>query len=291
MKTANYQWQQILSDLTIGNSCAPRGMPVRELMSYQSVINMQHPLVTVAERRLNYRFAAAEAYWILTGDNRLAPLVQHIKKFRDFSDDGETLSGAYGPQVVDQMRYVISTLQTDNDSRQAVMTLWRPRPQPSRDIPCTVALQFLVRDGRIHCVATMRSSDAWLGWPYDVFSFTMISTMVGLKLIHGNVRFPKLELGRLYMNVGSQHVYCDNPPLQLRNICRNSVNYEEYHDMTLYGLISPDHLLQCLRYVSEYPEYKLNHSEVPTFFKEMVGLILLRKEGKKNELVTANEST
>jgi thymidylate synthase len=167
---------------------------------------MARPLVRCPLRRLGRKFAAAEPAWILRGDNRLASIAPYARHLTNFSDDGLRLSGAYGPKVVDQVPYVVRVLSEDPQSRQAVMTLWRERPGPSRDVPCTIALQFVVRDQALHCVATMRSSDAWLGICYDIVAFSCVSAAVAIAL-RSRHRDLVHRLGTLVLTAGSQHLY------------------------------------------------------------------------------------
>ncbi len=194
--------------LLLSDDCpvaTPRGMKVREIIAGHTCISMEHPVLCNPERVLGYRFMAAEAYWILTGDNRVETIARYSHGIDRFSDDGVRFDGAYGPKVVDQLRYVIDSLLEDNSTRQAVIDIWRPNPRGSRDIPCTLSLQFLIREGHIHTIATMRSSDIWLGWPYDVFNFTMITTYVQLEL-YRRAKLP-ISLGNLHVRAGSQHLY------------------------------------------------------------------------------------
>ena len=214
----NYVWMTLLDDLLeTGNIIAPRGQPTRELIAYKTIIPMNQPFVTVHQRALSRNFACAEAAWILSGDNRLSTLLPHAPSYARFSDDGETLSGAYGPPVIDQLPYVWRTLLDDPMSRQAVLTIWRPKPGKSLDVPCTVSLQWLIRNDRLHCLASMRSSDAWLGWPYDVHTFSMISAFLALRL---RPHLSGIDLGNLYLTAGSQHLYEKNAAMA--RICTNS---------------------------------------------------------------------
>ena len=107
--------------------------------------------------------------------------------------------------IIRQFTYIVDELIKDIDTRQAVATIWSPNPRPSKDIPCTISAQFMVRDNKLHCFDTMRSSDVWLGWPFDVFNFTMCSAFVSLlyKLRTGHA----LPLGNLYLTAASQHLY------------------------------------------------------------------------------------
>ena len=104
--------------------------------------------------------------------------------------------------MVSQLEYCKRTLRQDLDSRQAVLTIWQPRPEPSKDIPCTVSMQFLIRDNKIHTIVNMRSSDAYLGLPYDLFVFSCITAK--LRDLMGK---RGLRLGNLTVFAGSSHIY------------------------------------------------------------------------------------
>lgn len=202
MLSTNTAWLKALNDcLTRGKESKPRGKPIKELMGYQTVTPMEWPILTIKERHLGYKFMAAEAAWILSGDNRVNTIAPYSKAISNFSDDGYFYHGAYGPMIRDQLHSVIDALNSDPDTRQAVLTIWRPNPRPSKDIPCTVSIQFLLRDGMLHVIDTMRSSDLWLGWPYDVFNFSMLARYVICHLKH------KPDLGVLILQAGSSHLY------------------------------------------------------------------------------------
>lgn len=207
--TANKAWQKAILDiLTNGHPAWPREQRTQELLSYSSQIDMRYPVVTIPERRLSHRFMAAEAHWILSADNRVETIAPFAPSIAKFSDDGKTFFGAYGPRIDVQIKHVIDSLVADPQTRQAVMTIWRRNPPKTKDVPCTVAAQWIIRDEKLHCIDTMRASDVWLGWPYDVFNFSALSFMLLLYLrsrhdIH-------LQLGSLWLNAGSQHLYDRN---------------------------------------------------------------------------------
>jgi len=205
MLSTNTSWLQALQEcLKNGKESAPRGKKIKELMAYQTVTPMEWPMMTVTERHLGYRFMAAEAAWILSGDNRVRTIAPYSKVISSFSDDGHFFNGAYGPMIREQLHSVIAALNNDADTRQAVLTIWRPNPAKSKDIPCTVSVQFLIRDGMLHVIDTMRSSDLWLGWPYDIFNFSMLARYVICHLKQ------KPELGVIVLQAGSAHLYEQN---------------------------------------------------------------------------------
>jgi len=197
-----------------GLKVSPRGRLTHELPHHAVSIELRRPVVTIRERRLSYRFMATEALWILQGRNDLAFLTAHNARMAEFSDNGAVLAGAYGPRISGQLAYVVDQLVTDPDTRRATLAIWTPNPAPSKDYPCTVAMDFKLRDGRLHAHVFMRSSDVWLGLPYDLFSFSMVALQV-TALVNAR-RFtadldpdddPYIVPGRLYVTAASSHVY------------------------------------------------------------------------------------
>ena len=156
-----------------------------------------------------------ELLWILAGSNRLDFIQHYLQDYGQFSDDGETIFGAYGPRLFgkrpnDQISRVIALLKAKQDSRQAVVQLFDRTDtlEPHLDVPCTCTLQFLVRDGRLHMLTSMRSNDAWLGLPHDVFTFTMIQELIA--------RSVGVELGEYKHAVGSLHLYEEHQAKAIR---------------------------------------------------------------------------
>lgn len=205
MNTTDIQWQAALDRCWRSSDYqpSPRGMKVQEVINGHYSVPMP-AYISLVERNVNYKFMFSEAAWILSGSNRLSEVSRYMSKYANFSDDNQFLKGAYGPKVIDQLPYVVQALAQDQDSRQAVMTIWRERPGPSKDVPCTVAAQFLIRGGQLHAVFTMRSNDVVLGFTYDVFTFSMIANAVRLLLRNQGV---EVELGQLHVNAGSLHLY------------------------------------------------------------------------------------
>jgi len=194
---------------------SPRGMEVHERLGDGYGPIPMPAYIDLEERKVNADFMFAEAAWIISGSNRLEDLTDTMKSYANYSDDGITLSGAYGPKVIDQFRYVVDSIENDNDTRQAVMNIWRERPGPSKDIPCTLSMQFILRkdendNNRLNSVVTMRSNDIVLGYTYDVFSFSMVANAVRLQLQERGIDIPLDEdgnFGDLFVNPGSLHIY------------------------------------------------------------------------------------
>lgn len=208
--SANFEWLSELSwVLNKGNSVAPRGQVTKEALQQTAIVNMRRPVVTLEERKLSTKFLGGEAYWILSGDNRVETIAPYNKNIVNYSDDGQTFFGAYGPRILSQLDYVVDKLKSDADTRQAVLTIWRENPPETKDVPCTVAVHFMIRDHKLNCHVYMRSNDLWLGFPYDVFNFSMLSHLVCCRLNafvveNGGVI---IEPGMLYHTASSRHIY------------------------------------------------------------------------------------
>lgn len=207
-QSANDAWLRALGMVLYrGVMVSPRGATTIELPHLTSIIDMHRPVVTIKERGLNYRFMAAEAYWILSGDDSVAGVVPYNSQLLRFSDNGLNFAGAYGPRIADQLSYALNTLVKDPDSRQAGLTIWVPNPPESRDIPCTVAIWFQLRGGLLNVHVFMRSNDLWLGFPYDVFNFSMLGHLAAGLLRDRGVR---CQAGALYHTTVSAHLYDDH---------------------------------------------------------------------------------
>lgn len=147
-----------------------------------------------------------EWLWYLSGDNRLEFIRYYIERYEKESEDGERVDGGYGPRLyhqrgINQISSVIELLRTRPDSRQAVIQLFNAEDLSGycKAVPCTTTMQFIVRRGQLHMIVTMRSNDAFLGLPHDIFCFTMIQEML--------TRTLGLTLGIYKHFVGSMHLY------------------------------------------------------------------------------------
>lgn len=209
--SATDAWVNLLRHtLDYGYAVAPRGKNTRELEQQTICVDMRRSVILAPERKLNYRFMAAEAYWILTGDDKVATILPYNKHIGQFSDDGEKFFGAYGPKIMAQLPYVVSKLETDNMSRQAGLTIWRESPPETKDYPCTISMFFSIRDWRVNNHVFMRSSDQWLGIPYDIFNFSCVAYMVCAYLNAMNPNDTEYKPGKLYITAASSHLYEEN---------------------------------------------------------------------------------
>lgn len=241
MHIAEIAWKRLVHKIiTHGTQSSPRGLMTYELLGEKTEVDMKYPVVINPTRKLGYRFMAAEAAWILSGDNRVATIQPYSKEIENFSDDGLFFFGAYGVQFREQLRHVLRALEIDQDSRQAVITLWRPNPPTTKDVPCTISLHWMIRGGELHCFADMRSSDVWLGVPYDWFNFTMMTAYV--LLLYRERTGNSLDLGTLHFYAHSQHLY-DKNHRDASNLQPAEQYVPEFHPLTF---TSPNALILSL---------------------------------------------
>jgi thymidylate synthase len=227
---------------------SPRGIEVRERLGESYMVPMV-AFLNLAERDVNLGFMFKEAEWIISGSNRLAELTPYMKSYKNYSDDGTFLRGAYGPKVADQLSWVVENLSNDKDSRQALLNIWRERPGPSLDIPCTTQMQFFIRDNELHSITSMRSQDIVLGFTYDVFTFSMVAKAVQCLL---NDKGIKTNLGNLQVNVGSLHVYERHYEDVARWIDSDEENKHISHEVGIInGVKSYEQLLKALNVLAE----------------------------------------
>lgn len=150
-----------------------------------------------------------ELLWYLSKSDRVDFIEPYIKKYQEEAE-GDIVFGAYGPRIfnmrdgIDQFRNVGALLRNNPDSKRAVIQIFNAEDIVTRhkEIPCTTTMQFLVRNERLHMSVTMRSNDAYMGLPHDVFCFTMLQEMMA--------RHIGVELGEYHHYAGSMHFYDKN---------------------------------------------------------------------------------
>lgn len=179
-----------------------RGFKTKEVSPL--MVTIENPRARLAyhpERHYNLAFNIAELATYITGVNNVGVLELFNPRIRKFSDDGETFYGAYGPRIEPFLEVVVNKLKSDKGTRQAAINIYRSDDitVTTNDVPCTLALQFLIRNGKLDMITYMRSNDIFWGFQYDVFNFTMIQEFVAHEV--------GIPIGQYYHITGSMHVY------------------------------------------------------------------------------------
>jgi thymidylate synthase len=165
-------------------------------------------------RAISPAYAAAEFFWIWSGDSDISRIVQYAPQYKRFASKYNVVHGAYGARLaynagtVHQLELIKLIHALTPDSRRMVVTLYDANDlnftlrDRTPDIPCTLTWQFINRLGYLHMVCNMRSEDVWLGMPYDIFVGTCFQYILAGEL--------GLRVGTYRHNVGSLHLYEKN---------------------------------------------------------------------------------
>jgi len=182
-----------------------------EIIGVQLELTAPRARLSRTETRGRPFSALGELLWYLTKDNRLDFIQPYISIYADESEDGLTVHGGYGPRLFaqrghDQFENAIAQLRTSPTSRRAVIQLFNAEDTAKRhkEVPCTTTLQFLLRADGLHLVVTMRSNDAYIGLPHDVFCFTMLQEMAA--------RLLGTDVGPYHHYAASMHLYDGDRP-------------------------------------------------------------------------------
>ena len=194
-------------------TASPRGMKIKETLGVSfRITNPRHRGIFNPARKFKNSYVVAEALWYLSGNDRTDWISYYAPFWKDISDDGVTANSAYGARIFEphdivaggrfiQWQWVINELKRDPDSRRAIIHIKTASDSldAKKDVPCTLALQFMIREGKLHLVVNMRSSDLILGIANDIPAFTLFQEVMAYEL--------GVELGEYIHVSNSLHVY------------------------------------------------------------------------------------
>lgn len=177
-----------------------RGQGCTELIGVSFFFGRDEWFIKGDHMPVNYDYIKEELRWYHLGREGDDSIRKHAKIWEALASEG-TLNSNYGVQLNNNLTRVVEELINDPNSRRAVVLLNRPEHNYTGqvDVPCTMYLQFLIRGGRLHMIANMRSQDAYFGLRNDLpaFQFLKMKTAWCCDVPPGN----------LYLRVGSWHIY------------------------------------------------------------------------------------
>jgi thymidylate synthase len=210
--------EPILDARSIGSRFGTQPRSGLEITGYAATITKPDALIIVSpERRARLFVSVGLWVWTLAGSNLVEAISYYNGRAVAFSDDGSTLGGSFGTRLFDdqlarpsQLDRVVTCLREDPASRRAVAAIFQPSDlmSDSRDVPCAIAVQYLVREGKLEAVTYMRSQSAAMVLVYDIFVFAALQRWVAAAL--------DVALGPHHLLVGSYHVYEDEVDLSHR---------------------------------------------------------------------------
>jgi thymidylate synthase len=170
------------------------------------------PLVTT--KKLHLKSIVHELIWFLAGDTNTRYLKSHgVSIWDDWADENGDLGPVYGRQwrswatpdgrTIDQIQEVVETLKTDPDSRRMIVTAWNPADIPDMALaPCHCLFQFYVAEGRLSCQLYQRSADVFLGVPFNIASYALLTLMMA--------QVTGLKPGEFVHTFGDAHLYLNH---------------------------------------------------------------------------------
>ena len=184
----------------------------------------------IEARDANPFFHFIESLWMLAGRKDLAPLTYFVKSMADFSDDGETLWGAYGWRWQsyfnkDQLSIIIEMLKKNPDDRRGVLQMWDPildLNKQGKDVPCNTNIYFKIRDNKLQMTVCNRSNDMiWGAYGANVVHMSVLQEYIAAAL--------GVEMGTYYQVSDSFHIYTEAPVWnKVKDLRIDPYNYRAY---------------------------------------------------------------
>ncbi|MPT24879.1 MAG: thymidylate synthase [Starkeya sp.] len=170
------------------------------------------PLVTT--KKLHLRSIIHELLWFLAGDTNIAYLKANgVSIWDEWADDRGDLGPVYGHQwrswpdgrggVIDQIAQVVADIRRNPDSRRLIVSAWNPADVPAMALPpCHCLFQFYVLEGKLSCQLYQRSADIFLGVPFNIASYALLTHMVA--------QVTGLQPGDFVHTFGDAHIYLNH---------------------------------------------------------------------------------
>ena len=185
------------------------------------------PLITT--KRVHFKSIAYELLWFLRGDSNVRWLQEHgVTIWDEWADAAGELGPVYGVQwrswptpsgeQIDQIQQVIEQIRTNPDSRRLIVSAWNPADIPDMALaPCHALFQFYVADGRLSCQLYQRSADLFLGVPFNIASYALLTHLVAAQT--------GLEVGDFVWTGGDCHIYDNHVEQVTEQLSRDPFPY------------------------------------------------------------------
>ena len=190
------------------------GTGTLSVFGYQMRFDLQDGFPLVTTKKLHVRSIIYELLWFLRGDTNVAYLRENgVTIWDEWADPDGELGPVYGAQwrswpardggTIDQIAEVIGRIRTDPDSRRLIVSAWNPADIGRMALPpCHCLFQFYVADGRLSCQLYQRSGDVFLGVPFNIASYALLTHMVA--------HVTGLKPGAFIHTLGDAHLYLNH---------------------------------------------------------------------------------
>jgi thymidylate synthase len=206
------------------------------------------PLVTT--KKVHLKSVVAELLWFLRGDTNVQWLQDHgVSIWNEWADENGELGPVYGSQwrswkatdgnVIDQISQAVNGIRTDPESRRLIVSAWNVGELDRMALPpCHLLFQFYVANGRLSCQLYQRSADLFLGVPFNIASYALLTAMIA--------QVTGLELGDFVHVIGDAHIYdnhVDQVKLQLERAPRSLPTLQLDPSITSVFDFTPEHIV------------------------------------------------
>ena len=190
------------------------GTGTRSVFGYQMRFDLNEGFPVLTTKKLHLRSIIHELLWFLKGDTNIAYLKENgVSIWDEWADEKGDLGPVYGYQWrswptpdgghVDQIANLIENLKVNPNSRRHIVTAWNPAQVDDMALPpCHCLFQFYVSEGRLSCQLYQRSADIFLGVPFNIASYALLTIMVA--------QVTGLKLGDFVHTLGDAHIYSDH---------------------------------------------------------------------------------
>jgi len=198
------------------NKADRTGTGTRSVFGYQMRFDLAKGFPLVTTKRIHLKSIIHELIWFLSGASNISYLRQHGVSIWDaWADASGELGPVYGVQwrswpapdgtVIDQIHDVVEQIRNNPDSRRLIVSAWNVSDIPRMALPpCHAFFQFYVCEGRLSCQLYQRSADVFLGVPFNIASYALLTMMVA--------RVTGLRLGEFIHTLGDAHLYSNHLP-------------------------------------------------------------------------------
>jgi len=190
------------------------GTGTRSLFAYDMRFDLSAGFPLVTTKKLHMRSIIFELLWFLNGDTNVRYLQDNrVSIWNEWADENGDLGPVYGKQwrrwecvdgrVVDQMSRLLDTIRNNPDSRRLIICAWNVGEVDQMKLPpCHLLFQFYVVNNRLSCKLTQRSADAFLGVPFNIASYSLLTYMIAQQC--------GLEVGDFIWSGGDCHIYSNH---------------------------------------------------------------------------------
>ena len=190
------------------------GTGTKSVFGYQLRFDLQNGFPLVTTKKVHLKSIIHELLWFLKGETNIAYLKEHgVKIWDEWADGQGELGPVYGKQwrswegkngiVVDQVSDLINQIKKNPDSRRLIISAWNVADLPEMALmPCHTLFQFYVANGKLSCQLYQRSADVFLGVPFNIASYALLTMMIA--------QVCELEPGEFVHTFGDVHIYSNH---------------------------------------------------------------------------------